>query len=50
MLYPKDDEKARAKIEEFMDWDHVGLRQITNKYVRLHYFDIVRKKTPPFET
>ena len=48
-LYPKEDDRARAKIEEFMDWDHVGLRQVTNKYVRLHYFDIVRKKPTPLD-
>ena len=28
-----------------MDWNHIGLRQVTNKYVRLHYFDIVRGKS-----
>ena len=43
-LYPKDI-KERARVEEYMDWNHIGLRQVTNRYVRLHYFDIVRGKS-----
>ena len=42
-LYPEDFQE-RAKVEEFMDWNHVELRLVTNRYVRLHYFDIVRGK------
>jgi glutathione S-transferase len=45
-LYPSKDLQARAKVDEYLDWNHVGLRFNTNRYVKLHYFFIVRGQTP----
>ena len=45
-LYPSRDMQARAKVDEYLDWNHVGLRFNTNRYVKLHYFFIVRGQTP----
>ena len=45
-LYPSRDMQARAKVDEYLDWNHVELRFNTNRYVKLHYFFIVRGLTP----
>jgi len=45
-LYPSGDLQARAKVDEYLDWNHVGLRLNTNRYVKLHYFFIVRGLVP----
>ena len=41
-LYPSKDMQARAKVEEYLDWNHVGLRLVTNRYAKLFYFNKVR--------
>lgn len=37
-LYPKKDARKRARIDEYLDWHHVGLRQASNRLVFLKYF------------
>lgn len=41
-LYPSQDLRVRAKVDEYLDWNHVGLRQITNRYAHLYYFDLLK--------
>ena len=43
-LYPHDALRIRAKIDELLDWNHVGLRQGTNRLCYLKYFSFVRKE------
>ena len=41
-LYPREDFVQRAKIDEYLDWNHVGLRQVTNTYAKEYFFTKIR--------
>ena len=40
-LYPKD-ARARAKVDEYLDWNHTNLRWGTNRLVFMTYFTKLR--------
>ena len=48
-IYPKPsiDPKKRARIDEYLDWHHVGLRKGSNSFVFLKLFVTLRKLPQP---
>lgn len=40
-LYPKDP-RLRAKVDEYLDWNHTNLRWGTNRFVFMKYFTKLR--------
>ena len=40
-LYPRDS-RARAKVDEYLDWNHSNLRLGTNRYVFMKFFTKLR--------
>ena len=46
-LYADKEPEQRARIDEYLDWHHVGLRFGTNRFVFLKYFSKLRKLPDP---